>query len=121
GWQGQGNPITGETAMIRENVETNFRLLHSVFPGIENTRHVRTWFGFEARLPGDDPLAGPLAEVPGAFVAGVFHSGWTVGPYIGTLMADPILGRPLEQPLFDPSLVIRRAVAESHKPAVPQQ
>ena len=62
----------------------------------------------EVRLPGDEPIAGPLPGIPNAFVIGGFQSGWTGGPYIGQLMADLMLGREPELPLFDPAHVLHR-------------
>jgi glycine/D-amino acid oxidase-like deaminating enzyme len=32
GWQGRGDPYSGQADLVRENVTTNFRLTHSVFP-----------------------------------------------------------------------------------------
>jgi glycine/D-amino acid oxidase-like deaminating enzyme len=40
--------------------------------------------------------------VPVAFVLGCVRGGYTIGPYIGQLMGDAILGREPEMPLFDP-------------------
>lgn len=111
GWQGRGNPRIRETEMNRDNVATNFRLTHSAFKGIEATRLVRSWFGFEARLASEDPFAGALPGMPNAFAVGCFHSGWTAGPYVGKLMADLVLGKELELPLFDPAHVIERGKA----------
>jgi glycine/D-amino acid oxidase-like deaminating enzyme len=108
GWQGHGNPRTHETEMNRDNIATNFRLTHSAFKGIEATRLVRSWFGFEARLSSDDPFAGALPGIPNAFAIGCFQSGWTAGPYIGKLMGELILGKESEMPLFDPARVIER-------------
>lgn len=110
GWQGKGDPYSGQADLVRENITTNFRLTHSVFPGIEATRLVRTWLGFEVRLPKDAPIAGPLPGMPDAFVIGGFQSGWTGGPYIGKLMADLMLGREPELPLFDPAQVLHRTL-----------
>ena len=108
GWQGLGSPQTGGVEIVRENLASNFRLTHSAFAGVADGRWVRGWLGIEARVATDDPIAGALPGVEGAFVVGCFHSGWTAGPYIGKLMADLIVGRDLELPLFDPGRVMRR-------------
>jgi glycine/D-amino acid oxidase-like deaminating enzyme len=49
--------------------------------------------------------------VPGAFVCGSVHSGYTSGPYIARLVAEQILDREPEMPLF-PIDRLLRAVAE---------
>jgi glycine/D-amino acid oxidase-like deaminating enzyme len=43
----------------------------------------------------------PGAE--GAFVIGCIRGGYTIGPYMGWLLAERILGREPEMPLFDMS------------------
>ena len=48
------------------------------------------------------PLAGELPERKGAFVLGAVLGGYTIGPYIGRLMADAMLGNEPELPLFPP-------------------
>ena len=108
GWQGVGSPDLGGREIIRENLTTNLRLAHSAFPGLAKGRLVRTWLGIESRIADDKPVAGPLPGLPGAFVLGGFHSGWTAGPYVGKLMTSLICGEEPELPLFDPARVIRR-------------
>jgi glycine/D-amino acid oxidase-like deaminating enzyme len=107
GWQGLGSPQTGGVEIVRDNLASNFRLTHSAFAGVAEGRWVRGWLGIEARIANDAPMAGALPGIEGAFVVGCFHSGWTAGPYIGKLMADYVLGRETELPLFDPARVMR--------------
>jgi sarcosine oxidase, subunit beta len=107
GWQGIGSPQTGGIEIVRDNLASNFRLTHSAFPGVADGRLVRGWLGIEARIANDWPMAGALPGIDGVFVVGCFHSGWTAGPYIGKLMADFVLGRDPELPLFDPARVMR--------------
>jgi sarcosine oxidase subunit beta len=107
GWQGIGSPQAGGVEIVRENFISNLRLAHSCVPGLAAARIVRSWLGIEARMADSIPLAGALPGVEGAFVVGCFTSGWTGGPYIGRLMADFVMGREPELPLFDPARVIR--------------
>jgi glycine/D-amino acid oxidase-like deaminating enzyme len=107
GWQGLGSPQTGGVEIVRENLASNFRLTHSAFAGVAHGRWVRGWLGIEARVANDAPMAGVLPGIDGAFVVGCFHSGWTAGPYIGKLMADFVLGKETELPLFDPARVMQ--------------
>jgi sarcosine oxidase subunit beta len=107
GWQGIGNPQIGGVEVARENFVSNLRLAHSVMPGLDKARIVRSWLGIEARMADSIPLAGPLPGVPDAYVIGCFTSGWTGAPYIGRLMADHVMDKQPELPLFDPARVIR--------------
>jgi glycine/D-amino acid oxidase-like deaminating enzyme len=42
---------------------------------------------------------------------GSVHSGYTAGPFMGKLLADAILGRDLELPLFPPERLIVKEAA----------
>jgi hypothetical protein len=81
----------------------------SATPGSRNTRAgaasaiVRTWLGFEANLPDMMPLVGPMPGIPDAFVIGCVRGGYTIGPYMGELLSQLILGREPEMPLFNPA------------------
>jgi hypothetical protein len=43
---------------------------------------------------------GPIPGIRDAYVCGSVHSGYTSGPYIAKLLAQTILGREPEMPLF---------------------
>lgn len=63
---------------------------------------MRTWLGFEANVPDMMPLAGALPGIADAFVIGCVRGGYTIGPYMGELLSQLILGREPEMPLFSP-------------------
>lgn len=105
GWQGIGNPELGGAAIIPENLIGNLRLAHYALPGLAETRVVRTWLGLEANVPDFMPLVGPLPGVDGAFVIGCVRGGFTIGPFMGLLLAQRILGNEPEMSLFDPARV----------------
>ncbi|MEJ1935725.1 hypothetical protein WDZ92_36495, partial [Nostoc sp. NIES-2111] len=48
------------------------------------------------------PLVGPLPGVDNAYVMACMRSGWSISPYAGQLMADTLLGKVPERPLFIP-------------------
>lgn len=102
GWQGRGTPEEGRGQVMATSVRPNLALAQFALPALAKARVLRSWTGFEANVPDFYPLAGGLPGVEGAFVLGCVRGGYTIGPYIGKLMGDFILGREPELPLFDP-------------------
>lgn len=103
GWQGRGTPQDGRGTVDAHSVQPNLALAQYAVPALAQARVLRSWTGFEANVPDFYPLAGPLPGVPDAFVLGCVRGGYTIGPYIGQLMGDTILGQEPEMPLFDPA------------------
>jgi glycine/D-amino acid oxidase-like deaminating enzyme len=102
GWQGRGTPQDGRGTVDAATVRPNLALAQFAVPALADVRVLRSWTGFEANVPDFYPLAGALRQVEGAYVLGCVRGGYTIGPYIGQLMGDEILGREPEMPLFDP-------------------
>jgi glycine/D-amino acid oxidase-like deaminating enzyme len=102
GWQGRGTPENGRGEVDAATVKPNLALAQYAVPALGHARVIRSWTGFEANVPDFYPLAGALPGVPDAYVLGCVRGGYTIGPYIGQLMGDFILGRTPEMPLFDP-------------------
>ncbi len=63
------------------------------------------------------PMIGPLPGLDEAYVIGCVHSGYTSAPYMGRLLADRILGREPERPLFDPARLIESTTTSIEEPA----
>lgn len=106
GWQGVRDPQTGATAIKTDNLIGNLRLAHYAVPGLAKLRIVRTWLGLEANVPDFMPLVGPLPGMENVFVIGCVRGGFTIGPLMGHLLAQRILGQEPEMPLFDPARVL---------------
>ena len=102
-WQGRGSPDDGHGDIAPESLIANLRLAQFVLPDLAGARVMRCWTGFEAQTPDSVPLAGPMPGANNVFVLCCVRSGYTIGPYIGALMADAMLGREPELPLFDPA------------------
>lgn len=103
GWQGRGGRHDGRgDGFVPDNLIGNIRLAAFVVPALRRGRIVRAWLGLEAETADALPLLGPLPGVPQAWIIGCVHSGYTSGPFMGRLLADAILGRPPELPLFPP-------------------
>ena len=85
-----------------ETLTSNLRLAQYALPELVDARIVRCWTGFEANSPDFLPMAGRLPGWDNLFVLCCVRGGYTIGPYMGRLMGDYILGREPELPLFDP-------------------
>lgn len=101
GWQGKGGRHDGRgDAFIPDSLVGNIRLAAFVLPALRNARIVRAWLGLEAETADALPVLGPMPGVENGWIIGSVHSGYTSGPFMGSLLADAILGRPLALPLF---------------------
>jgi glycine/D-amino acid oxidase-like deaminating enzyme len=106
GWQGRGDPVRGGVETIPENLIGNLRLARWTIPALSQARVARIWLGLEAETADAMPIIGALPGVRDAYVIGSVHSGYTSGPYMGSLLADLVLGREPERPLFDPARLV---------------
>lgn len=111
GWQGEGTPETGRGTVRAQTLLPNLALAQHAVPDLCRARVLRSWTGFEAHVPDFYPLAGALPGIEGAFVLGCVRGGYTIGPFIGRLMGDAILGRDPEMPLFDPRRSFEEEIA----------
>jgi len=112
GWQGRGDPTRGGVETVPDNLIGNMRLARWTIPALAEARIARIWLGLEAETADALPLLGPVPGVPGAFVIGSAHSGYTSGPYLGKLLADCMLGRDPAHPLFDPARLVGVAMPQ---------
>ena len=101
-WQGEGHPSEGPGRVTAEGLIGNLRLAQHALPALADARLIRSWVGYE-RAPDVLPLAGELPGRPNAFVLGAVLGGYTIGPYIGGLLGDAMLGKEPELPLFPPN------------------
>ena len=88
--------------MDGETVVPNLALAAHAVPGLAARRVTRSWTVFEANVPDFHPLAGPAPGLEDAWLLGCVRGGYTIGPCMGRLMGDAILGREPALPLFDP-------------------
>jgi sarcosine oxidase subunit beta len=107
GWQGIGDPDRGGVEAIPDNLIGNLRLARHAIPGLSEARVARIWLGLESETADAMPMLGALPGIGDAHVIGCAHSGFTSGPYLGLLLANSILGREPERPLFDPARLIQ--------------
>jgi glycine/D-amino acid oxidase-like deaminating enzyme len=100
GWQGIGDRESGGHTLHPDRLVGNVRLACHAIPALARGRLARAWAGLEAETADAMPAVGEVPGFEGAFVCGSVHSGYTSGLYIARLLADRILGREPEMPLF---------------------
>lgn len=111
GWQGEGKP--GEPGRaIAPNLIGNLRFAQHALPAIAGLRLVRTWYGYDSVAPDVMPMVGALPGAENAFIIGCVRGGYTIGPYMGRLLAQRVLGQEPELPLFDPARFLSEAGPE---------
>lgn len=108
GWQGIGDRERGGVEVVPERLIGNLRLAAWAIPALRDGRLVRAWLGLEAETDDAMPVLGPVPGLQDAYAIGSVHSGYTSGPYMGRLLADAILGREPELPLFPMDRLLRR-------------
>ncbi|MEM6381943.1 MAG: FAD-binding oxidoreductase [Pseudomonadota bacterium] len=100
GWQARGDKDRDRGTVLPDQVVGNTRLAIHTIPQLRDAKLLRAWTGYEAETEDAMPMVGPVPNVDGAYVCGSIHSGYTSGPYIAKLLADHLLGREPERPLF---------------------
>jgi glycine/D-amino acid oxidase-like deaminating enzyme len=112
GWQGEGDRDSRRTKIRPESFIGNVRLASYTIPALSHARVVRSWLGFEAETADALPIIGDVPGVPGAYVIGSVHSGYTSGPYMGRLLAQYMTTGDAELPLFDPARLLQAPALE---------
>ena len=107
GWTGLPGHHGRSYRVDLKNLIGNLRLAGHSVPVLKNARVVRTWFGVRDHFPDYMPAIGALDSSDTLFLIACGVSGFTLGPFLGRLLADRILGRQAELPLFDPQRWLR--------------
>jgi glycine/D-amino acid oxidase-like deaminating enzyme len=114
GWQGSGSVDSGHAELIHDNLVANLRLAALCVPRLLDAQIVRTWFGWEAETADGQPILGPIPGCAGAWAVGAVGSGFTSGPFIGSLLGDLILGQEPSAETFPVDRLVQRR-GESHQ------
>ena len=79
--------------------QASMRLNQREFPAMAQTGIVETWAGAITTTPDNMPIAGPIAALPGLWLATGCSYGLTWSPALGKMLAEMITGR---RPALDP-------------------
>ena len=90
GWPGTQD-ANGAAQVRRESVEGNLELACRALPGLRGVHVLRAWTGLAPHLD----RAPVISATPG--LAGLWHgvtgNGYTLGPVVGRMLADAVMGR----------------------------
>ena len=99
--------------VVRSKMVTAVQDAQRAVPALAGGRVVRTWTGFEAFAPDNQPIIGPMPGARDVHVVAGLRSGFTIGPFVGKLLAHVLLGREPELPIFasefDPARIVGMA------------
>jgi glycine/D-amino acid oxidase-like deaminating enzyme len=82
-----------------EIVERGLREIVRVLPVFKSLKVTEVWSGALVTSPDNMPTLGPVASIPGLYLAAGFSYGLTMAPAAGQLMAELVTGK---TPSFDP-------------------
>ena len=93
GFQGRGDKDTGRKELDLDQLQANIRFQCTVVPQLRDANLLRSWVGFTAIAEDLKPTIGPMPGRPCLFFAFSTNAGFTIGPYIGRLVSDAVMGR----------------------------
>ena len=92
GWPATLGGTPEHPTVVLASLVGNVALAQHILPAITSLQILRTWAGVNTSVDGAGVL-GPVAGVPGLFIAIPGDAGYTLGPLSARLVADSILGR----------------------------
>lgn len=90
-WTADTNATTGYARVLRSSIEGNLWVAERTVPAVSGLHLLRSWAAMNVNVDGA-PLLGEIPGAPGAFIAATAN-GYTLGPIMGQLTADLVLGR----------------------------
>lgn len=92
GWQGWGDLERNVKGPTYQSMLGSAGLAARVIPALAGVHVIRSWAGFDGRTADELPIIGPMPGWPGAFLATSCFGGFTVGPLVGRLVAQMVMG-----------------------------
>ncbi|SHG34732.1 Glycine/D-amino acid oxidase [Kaistia soli DSM 19436] len=91
-WTAGTDRATGFARVLRESIEGNLWVAVRTVPALAGLSLLRSWAAMNVNIDGA-PLMGEIPGIPGLFIAATAN-GYTLGPLVGRLTAEMVLGRP---------------------------
>ena len=100
GMLGRADPDTNATELDFAKLAINAQTASILFPAMRGATVVRSWAGIEGRMPDQIPVVGPSGTSDGVWHAFGFSAhGFQLGPIVGSVLADLIVGGRTELPI----------------------
>ncbi len=93
-WTAATDPATGFARVLRSSIEGNLWVAARTVPALAGLTLLRSWAAMNVNIDGA-PLMGEIPGRPGLFIAATAN-GYTLGPLVGRITAEQVLGRPRE-------------------------
>jgi sarcosine oxidase, subunit beta len=97
GFQGRGDKLSGRKDLDLDQLQANIRFQCSVVPQLRDANLLRSWVGFTGIAEDGRPTIGPMPGRPGLFFAFSTNAGFTIGPYVGRIVSDAVMGRAMPE------------------------
>jgi glycine/D-amino acid oxidase-like deaminating enzyme len=94
-WTAGTDSATGYARILRTSIEGNLWVAERTLPSLAGLHLLRSWAAMNVNIDGA-PLLGEVPGMPGLFIA-ASANGYTLGPLLGQITADCVLGRPGRQ------------------------
>ena len=91
-WTASTDPATGFARVLRSSIEGNLWVAARTVPVLAGLSLLRSWAAMNVNIDGA-PLIGDIPGSPGLFIAATAN-GYTLGPLVGQMTAEMVLGRP---------------------------
>jgi len=93
GWRAIGDLRRNIKKVCYESLKGNAQYASRVVPALNDLNLIRFWAGLEGRSPDRLPLLGNLHHLSGFYSATCAKGGFTLGPLMGKLVSELILGK----------------------------
>ncbi|MBZ9938851.1 FAD-dependent oxidoreductase [Mesorhizobium sp. BR1-1-16] len=91
-WTAGTDSSTGFARVLRESIEGNLWVAARTVPALAGLNLLRSWAAMNVNIDGA-PLMGEIPGAPGLYIAATAN-GYTLGPLVGRMTAEMVLGHP---------------------------
>ena len=99
GMQGHGSLDDNRPIPSLKGLVSNAQAAQRIMPQLQTLQVIRSWAGFDGRTSDQLPIIGEIPGQPGMFLATSCFGGFVIGPLVGRLLAEEIVGETPAMPL----------------------
>ena len=93
GKRGWGDLATRARGLLEESIRRSAVDAVAALPGLAQVETTRSWVGLEGMTPDEMPIIEPFDGGAGWVAAGFCGHGFAIGPVVGRVIAETLLGR----------------------------